>query len=173
MFASLVLYSLMFVLVLFSLRKSKKNWLERLGFKKIKLGEEVLVGIFYLGTLILVAFLIGIIFFYAGFEQDLAKVPAIIEQIQLSEILVIVLVGSIVEEIFFRGYLQRKTNLLFASFMFSYFHIIYGSISEMVGAFFLGMILGIAFEKRKNLFVPVFAHVFYNIITIMLLFVVA
>ncbi|NYZ80169.1 CPBP family intramembrane metalloprotease, partial [Candidatus Micrarchaeota archaeon] len=58
----------------------------------------------------------------------------------------------------------------FASFIFAYFHIIYGSLSEVVGAFFLGAILGLCYIRSKNLFVPLIAHLSYNLILVILTF---
>lgn len=168
---TLILYFLMLIFVVYSVKKtkSKKNLLQKLGFKKTNLGKAILQGFFYLGLLILVSVIVGEIFYSFGQEKDLGKVPNIIQQADITYILIALTVASFVEEIFFRGYLQRKTNLWIASFIFGYFHIIYGSFSEVIGAFFLGLVLGISFIRTKNLFVPIFSHFWYNIISVIII----
>lgn len=169
MFFSLLLYLLMFVFVIVSVGFK----LDKIGFKKINLKREIPLSVFYLLLLFGAAILIGAVFYSLGFGEDMSQVPSALKQVGILEILIVMLIGSFVEEIFFRGYLQRKTNIWVASFIFAYFHIVYGSLTELVGAFFLGMILGIAFKKTNNLFVPILSHVLYNIIVIALIFTAA
>lgn len=165
---SLILYALMLILAIYGATKfkSKKNLLKKLGFKEINLGKAILQGCFYVGLLIVVSLVIGGIFYYANQEEDLGKVSEVIRQVDVAQILIILGIASFVEEIFFRGYLQRKTNLWIASFIFAYFHIIYGSWAEVTGTFFMGLVLGISFIRTKNLFVPIFSHLLYNLITV-------
>lgn len=169
---SIMLYLIMLVVVIYSIGKYKNmnDLLKKMGFRETNLKKDVLVGIFYVGLLIITAMAVSSIFLIFGQQQDVSKVSNILQQVDISEILIVLGIGSFVEEIFFRGYLQRKTNILFASFIFGYFHIIYGSWSEVVGAFFLGIVLGVCFKRTKNLFVSTFAHFAYNIFTIAFLF---
>ncbi len=168
---SLILYFLMLFFVVISVKR--KNILKQLGFKKTKLLDETIIALFYVGLLITVSIVIGVFFYSIGFEKDLGRTAEAVRNFGLENVLTIIVFGSIIEEIFFRGYLQRKTNLLFASFVFAYFHIIYASLSEVVGAFFLGIILGYEFNKRKNLFTPILSHLLYNLIVTSMIFVVA
>jgi membrane protease YdiL (CAAX protease family) len=170
MLASIILYSLMLAVAVIGVRK-RKSLLKELGFAETRVTHELMFAFFYLGAMILATIGIGILFNASGNSSDLSKVPEILKQISLFEVITVVLIGSFIEEIFFRGYLQKKTNLLTASFIFAYFHIIYGSFSEIIGAFFLGAILGIAYQRRNNHFAPILAHTFYNMITILALFV--
>ncbi len=170
--ASIVLYALMLFLVIWSIGKQKNlnAYLKKLGFAKTNLLKEskntlILLALMYLATII-----IGMVFYAYGYQEDLGMVSEIIAQFDLVEVLIIMTMASFVEEIFFRGYIQRKTNVWVASFLFGYFHIIYGSLSEIVGAFFLGVILGKGYEKSKNLFSPILAHFIYNLLTIVLIF---
>lgn len=174
MIESLILYSLMFFFVVLSIGKTRslKNFVKKIGFKKIKLRKEICIAILFIFLLIAVSIIIEICLSLAGLQSDLEKVPSILKQIQFFDLLIILTVASFVEEIFFRGFLQRKTNILFASFVFAYFHIIYGSFSELIGTFFLGLVLGKEYEKTKNLFAPILSHFFYNIITLILIFTI-
>ena len=150
--------------------KNKKNIINKLGFKKINLMKETKYGLSALFLLLTTSAIIGAIFLYLGFEKDASIIPETIKQIPLWQVLTILIIGSITEEIFFRGYIQRKTNLVTASFIFAYFHIIYGSLTEVTGAFFLGLILGYAYEKRKDLYAPTLAHLLYNLTTVTIIY---
>jgi hypothetical protein len=172
MIGSLILYTFMVLVVVLSIGKWKnfKSFISKLGIKETDVRKGLVTAVLYLGLLIVVSTLIGIVMQYLGFQQDLEQVTDILKGAGFADLLIILTVASFVEEVFFRGYLQRKTNILFASFVFAYFHIIYGSLSEIVGAFFLGLVLGKEYDQTKNLFAPILSHFFYNLVTIMLLF---
>ncbi|MEM0372307.1 MAG: CPBP family intramembrane glutamic endopeptidase [archaeon] len=169
MYASIMLYALMLAAVLLS-QKSTKNITQKLGFAETNMQKALATGVLYAGAMLVISAAIGAFFYSLGMESDVAKVPETIKSAGAFQILAVVVMGSIVEEIFFRGYLQRKTNIIFASFIFAYFHIIYGSIAEMIGAFFLGAVLGVAYSRSKNLIVPSTAHLAYNLVLVMLIF---
>ena len=169
MYASIALYALMLSVVLLS-QKNRKKISETLGFAKTNVLDALTTGLLYAGVMLIISMMIGAAFYSFGMNDDLAKVPEAIKSAGATQIIIVVLMGSIIEEIFFRGYLQRKTNILFASFIFAYFHIIYGSLTELVGAFFLGAVLGVCYDRSKNLFVPTIAHLSYNLILVMITF---
>ena len=171
MYVSLFLYFLMLAIVIASL-KDRKNLLKKLGYEKVEMKKALSQALFYLGALLIASMIVGIIFSYTGFSDQLDDVSQTLMKTNFTELLVIVLVGSFVEEIFFRGYLQKKTNILAASFIFAYFHVIYNSLPEVVGAFFLGIILGKAYEKTNGLFVPTLAHLSYNLVVLLITFTV-
>ncbi len=169
---SLILYSLMVLIVLHSIgrQKSINSYLKKMGFAGTKLVREIKYTVLLLFLMFTVTIITGIILFNFGFSSDMNKVQTYITAFNLIDVLVVMGVASFVEEIFFRGFLQRKTNILVASFIFAYFHIVYSSFSELIMAFFLGLILGWGFEKSKNLFSPILAHYLYNLITVAIMF---
>ncbi len=165
MISSIILYSILTALVLYSRRKG--NILERIGFKKeVNVSKELLISLGYLILLIAISITVGIIFYQLGMQQDLQKAPELLKELPITEVLTVLLIGSFTEEIFFRGYLQEKTNIWVSTFIFSFFHVIYGSLAEIVGAFFLGLALGHEYRKTKGVFSPIITHVFYNLIVI-------
>lgn len=165
MITSIALYLILLSLVLYSRRKG--SLLKRLGFKsKISYGKETLRALEFTVILLSISLVIGLIFYSLGMEQDLAKPTKLIEQAPLIQVVIVLLVGSVVEEVFFRGYLQSKTNIWIASFLFGFFHIIYGSIAELTGAFFLGLALGYEYRKTKGIYGPIITHTSYNLIVI-------
>jgi membrane protease YdiL (CAAX protease family) len=160
----------LFVLVSVGRFRSFKDLFQKLGFKKVALARELPLAIVYVFILFAISLAIGLVFDALGYKTDLEVVSETLKVIPLVDLLIVVTLASFVEEIFFRGFLQRKTNILFASFIFSYFHIVYGSLSEVVGTFFLGLALGKEYQQTKNLFAPIFSHYAYNLLMIALLF---
>ncbi|MFH1224736.1 MAG: type II CAAX endopeptidase family protein [Candidatus Diapherotrites archaeon] len=78
--------------------------------------------------------------------------------------LIIVRVFS--EEVFFRGFLAKKTGIWVSSAFFALAHFGYGSIAEILGAFVLGALLAHAYRANKNIIPGIFAHMAYNFMAI-------
>jgi membrane protease YdiL (CAAX protease family) len=172
MIGSLILYSLMVLMVVASIGRwrSFTDFISKLGIKQTDVKKELTTAFIYLGILFLVSIVIQAIMVWLGFQTDLEQITKELKEAGFVNLLIVLTVAAFVEEVFFRGYLQRKTNLLFASFVFGYFHIIYNSLSEVIGAFCLGLVLGKEYQQTKNLFAPILSHFFYNIIILFLMF---
>lgn len=164
MYFSLFLYGSMLAITLYSTRG--KNIFKRLGYNNPGFSNIILKSFYCLCLLFLASILIGLIFTGLGFSEDAGIVSEVVRESDFFQLAVVMIIGSIVEEIFFRGFLQKKTNLIVASFVFAGFHLIYGSMTEVFGAFFLGMILGIYYNKTKGITVPTIAHLLYNMLAV-------
>jgi len=160
---SLILYGVMLLFLAYSIKDVKE-----LGIKPLN-AWDTLLALVVLWIMICLSFFISLIFYGMGFSEDVTKVKETIENVPLLTLLPLSIIGSIVEEMFFRGYIQRKTNLFMASFLFAYFHIIYGSFAEIVVAFVLGCLLGYSYQISKNLSVPILSHILFNLCMILLL----
>ncbi len=165
MIVSIALY---LVLLSITLYIKKGTILDRLGFKKdIKISRETAIAIIFLVIMLVVSSIISLTFQQLGMHQDVQRTTEILRQIPIHEILIIVLIGSFIEEVFFRGLIQEKTNLWIASIIFAVFHITYGTISQVVGTFFLGLLLGYQYEKTGGVYSPILSHTFYNLVAIL------
>lgn len=165
MIGSIILYLLLLLLVLYSRKKGSLT--DKLGFKKdIGLSKESVIGIAYVAVLIAISIAVGLIFYQLGMQQDLQKTTKLLKGIPIHEVLTVLLIGSFVEEVFFRGYLQQRTNLWVASFIFGFFHVIYGSIAEVTGAILLGIALGYEYKLTDGVYSPIISHMAYNLIVI-------
>ncbi|MDO8633990.1 MAG: CPBP family intramembrane metalloprotease [archaeon] len=76
--------------------------------------------------------------------------------------------GVVAEEIFFRGFLAKKTGAVVSSIVFGALHASYGSAVEIIGAIVLGYVLAKAFEKNKNIFPNIAAHFLYNLTVVLM-----
>ena len=74
------------------------------------------------------------------------------------------------EELFFRGYLQKRVGIIVSSALFASLHYSYGSIAEIIAAFFLSLLIGLEMRKNNDLNSCVLAHAAFNAFTIIIAF---
>ena len=156
-----ILYYSIFLVLAFYYAKPKE-----LGFRKTDFLMDVIYALMFLSLMLLATMIIGVIGHAIGMEEDMEKVSEVIEQSIPEYLIVTVLIGSFVEEIFFRGFLQPRVGLVPASVIFGFLHVGYGSLTEVLAATVLGLLLGILFQKRKNIYAPILAHLLFNFIMI-------
>lgn len=176
-FANLLLDFFLFCFpVLFIIRNKKKfEWkkiLAELGIKNPK------AGFFFKKTtklflqLVAVAIILSIALVAIGFNdtQSVFETISAIKTQSVFLLFYLLIVRVTAEEVFFRGFLTTRIGMLASSALFGLAHFFYGSIAEMIGAFFLGLVLSRAFLKNKNLMPNIFAHILYNFLVLILAF---
>ncbi|MBS3060325.1 MAG: CPBP family intramembrane metalloprotease [DPANN group archaeon] len=170
--STLILYAAMLIVTYISIGRPKsiKEALSRVGFKDTNIEKQIALAIYYLVIMFIATFAIEGALHYLGFAEDLSIVPRTLLKQNPLDLLILAMAAGFVEEIFFRGYLQRQTNIIFASFMFALAHLGFGSISEVIGVFVLGIILGIEYKKSGSLFAPVLSHYLYDFIVLTAIF---
>jgi membrane protease YdiL (CAAX protease family) len=106
--------------------------------------------------------------------NDLEKVDEYLDEEITNSILFFLITMSIVvfvEEYFFRSFLIKRIGFFTSTAVFTFFHIGYGSIAQIIGVFFLGLILAYWFEKHKSIIQNYLGHMFYNLLAIFLYFI--
>ena len=158
---------------LFLRKKKLKKIMQELGFAKINGLSLLKKSLLLFAALVVAAMALSTAFNFFGLN-DLGLVSESVELassiIPLFFILAILRVIS--EEVFFRGFLVEKIGIVASSGVFALFHIGYGSIAEIIGAFVLGLILAKAFQLNKNLYPNILAHAAYNAIALSAIFLV-
>ncbi|OKY78516.1 MAG: Metal-dependent membrane protease, CAAX family [Candidatus Methanohalarchaeum thermophilum] len=71
------------------------------------------------------------------------------------------------EEIFFRGFIQTRTNIWIASILFAVTHSGYGIIIQIISPFLFGLIIGYLYEKTESIIGPIVAHSTMNMISLL------
>jgi membrane protease YdiL (CAAX protease family) len=172
----LIDFFLVFFPIIFIARKTKK-----IEFKKIlaELGIQKTGAKFFfrettklLLILIAVSITISLLLVLIGLN-DSQNIFQKIDSLKSQSILLLfymLIVRVTAEEIFFRGFLAKKIGIIFSSAAFACIHFSYGSIAEIIGTFFLGIVLAKFFMKNKNLMPNIFAHIFYNFFAIILVY---
>ncbi|MDP3741684.1 MAG: CPBP family intramembrane metalloprotease, partial [Candidatus Micrarchaeota archaeon] len=90
----------------------------------------------------------------------------------LLAIIVAATLGPFAEEVFFRGFLQKYLGVFITAVIFAVLHYGFGSVTEIIGAFTAGLILGYWVKYRNtNLWPAIIAHALYNLLSILLVVV--
>jgi membrane protease YdiL (CAAX protease family) len=168
------LVAFFFIFPFFWLRTAKEYSWEKilqelfpkfLGWRKEIIGSTALFAALFTAFIILSNLLI-----FFGIN-DLEKVNQSIDS-QLADNATIFLTTLIIilfaEEFFFRAFLIKRIGVIFSTLIFTLLHIGYGSISELIGVFFLGLILAYWYKKNNSLIQNYSAHLIYDLIAIML-----
>ncbi len=138
---------------------------------KPKHWKKELVGSVKLFALLFAAFiLLAVILQLTGFN-DLNKVDTVVaENLSNNAVWYILTIAVVVliEEFFFRAFLQNVIGPIPATLVFTLAHFSYWSIAELIGVFALGLILAYWFKKNNSLMQNYLGHLFYNTVAILL-----
>ena len=151
-----------------------KNW--KTTFKDLGIPGNLknnlkytLIGIF---GLFVTVFLLNIILYVLGIE-DGNKVFDIVTSLPWYIVIFAIIAAPITEELFFRALLAGKFGVLISSIVFSVSHAAYGSIAQLLGAFFMGAVLAVIYKKSKSVVPCMLIHGFFNLISIIVMMMVA
>ena len=109
-----------------------------------------------------------------GFAAPSKKVKYI-TQLPLAVKLFSILTAAVAEELIYRGYLQPRLQLYFksdwppiliSSFFFGLLHAGYGTLVNMIGPLFIGIVYCWHYRKYQNITVLMLAHLLYDAIPI-------
>lgn len=99
---------------------------------------------------------------------DSEKVVQVLRNQPPEMLFVALTLAPFAEELFFRGYLQKRVGVIVASALFAVLHYSYGSISEIIAAFFLSLLIGLEMRKHGDLNSCVIAHAVFNAFTVII-----
>lgn len=142
-------------------------------FKKVgfpgELKSTLLYAIGGLVFLFALLFVIGLISYFLGINDNL-KVAQKIEPIPIFQlILFAAILAPISEEFLFRGYLLNRFGILPSTLVFSLLHFGYGSVSEILGTFVIGLFLAFLTQKSKSISPGILIHMIYNFVAIIVM----
>ncbi|MDN3654173.1 type II CAAX endopeptidase family protein [Ferruginibacter paludis] len=140
------------------------------------------IGSFFLIFLILIIGMIIINFLYSltGLSKTstaLADTVGILRDHFLLAVFT-ALTAGIVEEVIFRGYIQPRlesilTNLsasiIISSLLFGLLHYKYGTVINVIGPFFIGLIFALYYSKYRNIKMIIICHFVWDMIAILTL----
>ncbi len=149
------------------------------SLKKEIIGSVALFSALFLGFIV-IATAISVIDFVLeqnGLGQyklnDLEKVGDVISQELESGVinyLMLLVVVLFAEEFFFRAFLQPRLGIFVSTIIFTIAHIGYDSIAQLIGVFFLGLVLAYWFKRNKSIIQNYFGHLLYDLVAIMIYF---
>ncbi|HLC92831.1 MAG TPA: CPBP family intramembrane glutamic endopeptidase [archaeon] len=147
----------------------KKVLLSELGFPKNRkwFNEALAAGKIFL-ALIFFSIIFSVIFTLAG-TNDLEPVQQVAKSLAAGSPFVLAyffIVRVFAEEFLFRAFLVPRIGVVLSAALFGIAHLSYGSVAEAVGAFALGIILGIAYKQNKSIVPNFIAHMLYNFVAV-------
>ncbi|MEF8848193.1 MAG: type II CAAX endopeptidase family protein [Candidatus Thermoplasmatota archaeon] len=154
-----------------------KEMLKRLKIKTKNIENAALWGFIATILMFTVVFLIGSIITYYGYtEEELSNIQDLARYVSMYSLLLIILIQSVGEEIFFRGFLLEKIGKLFdektaiiaTAILFGLAHMSYAKIYTVAMTMTMGLFLGYIVYKTKNLFSSITAHLLFNLTSFLL-----
>jgi membrane protease YdiL (CAAX protease family) len=97
-------------------------------------------------------------------ETEIPGVVRTIVGLSVPERLALVVSAGVVEELFFRSFLQARTGLLLSSVLFTASHASYGLPLMLVGVFAVSLVLGRVFRERDDVVPCMVAHAVFDAI---------
>lgn len=140
------------------------------GFRAPDVWREVGLGV-VLGIAAWVAVLLalmgiaGVLWALGGEEAVPQQPPAIVPFIAALPILVRMLISlsaGVVEETFFRGFLQPRIGIVLSTAFFALAHLSYGQPFMLIGISILSLIYGLLVKWRQNIWPAIAAHTFFD-----------
>lgn len=107
-----------------------------------------------------------------GSVPEGGEVPAtvgVIVGLAWYERLALVLSAGVVEEAFFRSFLQTRCGLMLSSVLFATSHMSYGLPLMVVGVFAVSVVFGLVFRARRDVFPCMVAHAVFDAIQLFLI----
>ncbi|MFP5288126.1 MAG: CPBP family intramembrane glutamic endopeptidase [Thermoanaerobaculia bacterium] len=136
-----------------------------------EIGIGVLVGAGSWGAVLAVAVLLGLLLMALGREDALPKQPpALIPWIAALPVGVRILISlsaGVVEETFFRGFLQPRIGIFLSSLLFVFAHFSYGQPFMLVGIATLSLIYAFLVRWRQNIWPAIAAHFLFDAVQLL------
>lgn len=136
-----------------------------------EIGIGVLVGSGSWGAVLAVAILLGLLLMALGREDALPKEPpALIPWIAALPVGVRILISlsaGVVEETFFRGFLQPRIGIFLSSLLFVFAHFSYGQPFMLVGIATLSLIYAFLVRWRQNIWPAIAAHFLFDAVQLL------
>ncbi len=172
-FASRVVIWLALLFVILFCFKIEKQKMLLWKENKFSIGEYVKSFFGIIGSIMIGAFLIGLILKLSGYKPESDKLMEIIKIFKNNYLLLIFtcLTAGITEEFIFRGYLMPRLQLFFnnnymsiaiSSLLFGLMHFGYGTLVQIIGPIFIGTVFAIHYQKYRNIKILIFCHFFWD-----------
>ncbi len=153
-------------------------WCDQLGLRSGNIGREIGIGVVagvagWLGV-IAALLLIALAVYMVGGEEALPSAPpemiGIIVALPIGVRLALSLSAGVVEETFFRGFLQPRIGIVVSSVLFVLAHLSYDQPFLLIGVGLLSVLFAMLVRWRQSIWAAIVAHTVFD--AIQLLFVI-
>lgn len=136
-----------------------------------EIGIGLLLGLGAWGAVLAAAFVMGAVIWALGGEEALPKQPpAMIPFLAALPVwvrLLISLSAGVVEEIFFRGFLQPRMGIALSTLLFAFAHVSYGQPLMLVAITILSLIYALLVRWRQNIWPAIAAHFLFDAVQLL------
>ncbi|HWM91510.1 MAG TPA: CPBP family intramembrane glutamic endopeptidase [Thermoanaerobaculia bacterium] len=136
-----------------------------------EIGIGVLIGIGSWGAVLLAALLVaGLVILLGGEDSLPQEPPALIPWIAALPVGVKILISlsaGVVEETFFRGFLQPRIGIFLSTLLFVFAHFSYGQPFMLVGIGTLSLIYAFLVRWRQNIWPAIAAHTLFDAVQLL------
>jgi uncharacterized protein len=116
----------------------------------------------------------------AGYNQKSAYMDHMVAIMRNNTPLLVftALTAGVVEELIFRGYMQPRLEIIFknpyaaifiSSLFFGLLHYKYGTVTQLVGTAFIGMVFAFFYWKYRNIVVIIVCHFLWDLVSLFVL----
>jgi membrane protease YdiL (CAAX protease family) len=138
------------------------------GSVRHELAVGTAVGLaIWLGVLLVLLLLAGLVSVLGGDEALPQQPPAMvlwIAALPLPARVAIALSAGLVEEVFFRAFLQPRAGVLLSTVLFALAHLGYGQPFMLVGVTLLSLLYAELIRRRSSVWAPVAAHAVFDLV---------
>ncbi|MBC7643065.1 MAG: CPBP family intramembrane metalloprotease [Flavobacterium sp.] len=175
----LLIWACLFLIYLFTNQIEKKRFLLWSEISMTYL-EYLMSFLKIIGTIILGALTIGLTLKLLGSDSKQGiKFLEILKILKNNFVLLTFtcITAGVTEELIFRGYLMPRLQLFFnknwvsiaiSSVLFGLMHIGYGTLMQIVGPLFIGIVFAIHYQKYRNIKILIFCHFFWDFISLII-----
>lgn len=152
-------------------RRGIKQMLHSIKLKSEGIDTAFLWGILAAIGMFFIVMIIGYVLLALGVEQEgLSNIDTLARNLSLGSMFLIIVVQSISEEIFFRGFLLEKLEpvtgpslaICITAVLFGMAHMSYGNWYPALMPVIMGLLLGYVVVKTQNLYAAITAHMVFN-----------
>jgi membrane protease YdiL (CAAX protease family) len=154
-----------------------RQFLAQFGFLAPNVPREIglglLLGVGAWGAVLVAAIVVGMIFLALGGEEAIPKQPpALIPYLAALPVglrLLISLSAGVVEETFFRGFLQPRIGIFLSTLLFVLAHFSYGQPLMLAGIGTLSLIYAFLVRWRQNIWPAIAAHALFDSVQLLVI----
>jgi membrane protease YdiL (CAAX protease family) len=143
--------------------------LEGSARRELAIGTGVGLAI-WLGVLLVLLLLAGLVSLLGGREALPQQPPAMvlwIGALPLWARAAVAISAGVVEEIFFRGFLQPRAGVLASTALFALAHLGYGQPFMLVGVTLLSLLYAELRRRRRSVWAPIAAHAIFDLVQLL------
>lgn len=169
----IILHFLLFcVSIYFLYDKDILTTLKNIGILDVKLATIIYYTLIGIISIFLVSLVLGTLLNFLKIN-DQEKVISKVNTFPLYIVLFAIFFAPVSEELFFRAFLSSKTGNFLSTIIFALFHLLYGSVTEIIGVFFIGYILATIYKRSLTIWPCILIHALFNLFSISLIKVIS